>query len=88
MRRRYRFWACPTGPCPKIRAHSGQCPDHDIDMVEVVLRREDPVEQAKQTADKLQATSDKIAGKGPMNKAFDDLDQSIQAIQDAFGKSC
>lgn len=87
MRRRYKFYACPDGPCAKLRGQAGQCPVHNVDMVEVILRREDPVDQAKKTADKLKAAGDRVGeaagkpGADPFNIAgiFDDMASDIRA---------
>lgn len=69
MRSRYRFYACTEGPCPKLSTVAGShCVVHpEVEMVEVILRREKPVapaEQMKQTADKLKAAADKVGEAG------------------------
>lgn len=78
MRLRYRFHACPTPACPKLRAQPGRCPEHDVEMVPVILRREDAAQTAKATADKMKAAAEKVdqaAGKpqSPFGDILGDL---------------
>jgi hypothetical protein len=65
MRSRYRFYACPEGSCPKLRSRPGRrCPEHDVEMVEVILRRETEAQQTKEAADKVRDAGKKVAQAG------------------------
>jgi hypothetical protein len=60
MRARYRFHACPTNGCPKLGGAGARCPEHDVEMVEVILRRETEEQRAEETAEKLRAAAAKV----------------------------
>lgn len=76
MKRRYRFHACPKDDCPKLGSRRSRCPTHDVEMVEVILRREDGTDQAMRTkhqADRVAESARKVREASGRGDLFGDL---------------